>query len=465
MSRQYTNFLSLSLLSIAFFVAFKDYYASTKPTMLAQYTLPDSVRELENNDFQPSQENKFDSEITDTEKSPVTPQLILAPSTDLQARTLQVSKGDTWNSLLREAGLSKDAADAIIGVITKTQKKSERKLKPGQTIVLNFKKTEDNSNTIHLIDLEFSVNNQESIIVQKNSQGEYIASVQKNTLHPTICRSAGRIHSSFYSTALQSGVPKKIVSEAISLLTYIMNFQHGIKRGDSFEILYEEIKDRHGKTKKIGNIRYIGFMAGNKYHRIYRLEQNGVARFFDEKGQSITRGLLQTPIDPRMMRITSGFCKNRLHPIHGFTRAHKGVDFAARTNTEIRAAGDGVIVKLGYYGEYGNYIKIRHSNGYETAYGHLSRYGKNLRAGSKVSQNQVIGFVGSTGSATGPHLHFEVIHKGVHVNPMGVKSMPAMKLVGKDLKTFNRVKNDLEVHLVGLTPHTNDDNKKASSVG
>ena len=362
-------------------------------------------------------------------------------------RTLQLSKGDTLTSLLKsESGASQADVDQIVAAVQ--SKFNLRRIKTGQAFIITTQNA-TGSEPFQLKNLEFNISNTSVLTVTRTAQGNYVAKVESLNLKSVLRRVEGRIHSSFYSTALKQGVPKNIVQEAIASLTYVMNFQHGIKKGDTFEILFEEQKDRHDKVVKTGNLRYVSFMAGKTAHHIYRHVNKGLVSYYDAQGRSIVRGLLQTPLDASKMRVTSGYGM-RLHPIKGYNKYHKGVDLGAPTGTAIKAAGDGVIVKYGYYGEYGNFVKIRHSSGYETAYGHLSRYVKGLSVGSRVTQNQVIGYVGSTGSATGPHLHFEVIHNGSNVNPMSVKKMPSVQLVGKDLEKFRKAKNEIDTHLVSL---------------
>lgn len=367
-----------------------------------------------------------------------------------QMRTLQLSKGDTLQSLLTETGASKEDIDQIIASVK--SKYNLRRMKTGQAFIVTTQNATA-SQPFQLKNIEFNISDKSVLTVVRTAQGTYEARVESLSLKPVLRRIDGRIQSSFYSTALRQGVPKNIVQEAIASLTYVMNFQHGIKKGDTFEILYEEKQDRHGKVVKAGDLRYVSFTAGKTQHRIYRYAHNGQVSYYDDKGRSIVKGLLQTPLDASKMRITSGYGM-RLHPIKGYNKYHKGVDLGAPTGTAIKAAGDGVIVKYGYYGEYGNFVKIKHSNGYETAYGHLSRYEKGLAVGSRVSQNQVIGYVGATGSATGPHLHYEVIHRGVNINPMSVKKLPSIQLVGKDLQKFNKAKSDIDTHLVALSQPT-----------
>lgn len=300
------------------------------------------------------------------------------------------------------------------------------------------------------IEVAIPLSNGKFLKVEKSSDGVLSSSLVLMNVKKNFKRVDGTINSSFYKTIVKMSVPEKIVKETVSYLSHIMNFQHGLKKGDRFEIMYEEERDEEGRLHKVDGLVYVGFLNGRSFHKLYQYSRNGTTDFFDDTGRSVRRSILQTPLDPRKMRVTSAFGRNRLHPIRGYRRDHKGVDFGAPTGTIVKAAGQGIVVKMGYYGDYGKYIKIRHSNGFETAYAHLSRFSSDLRRGMKVSQNQVIGYVGSTGMATGPHLHFEVIKNGVHINPMTVKSTPSQQLTGKELKYFQQSKKKIEIKFASL---------------
>ena len=182
--------------------------------------------------------------------------------------------------------------------------------------------------------------------------------------------------------------------------------------------------------------------VAGKTHTAYRfVDRDGMADFYNEKGESLRKALLKTPIDGA--RLTSGF-GNRMHPILGYSAFHKGVDFAAPTGTPIQAAGDGVIEQRNWNGSYGNYVRIRHSAEYATAYAHLSRFAAGLKEGARVRQGQVIGFVGSTGRSTGPHLHYEILRRGAQVNPVNVKFPTGRKLDGIDLTRFRFARTETD---------------------
>jgi murein DD-endopeptidase MepM/ murein hydrolase activator NlpD len=186
---------------------------------------------------------------------------------------------------------------------------------------------------------------------------------------------------------------------------------------------------------------------------LYRFKTNddGITDYYDEKGQSVRKSLMRTPIDGA--RLTSGFGK-RKHPVLGYTKMHRGVDFGARTGTPIMAAGNGVVEFAARNGGYGNYVRIRHNNSYKTAYAHMSKYGKGIRKGTQVKQGQIIGYVGTTGRSTGPHLHYEVHKNGTQINPLSVKLPAGRKLEGKMLTAFNATKENIRREVAGVELET-----------
>lgn len=320
-----------------------------------------------------------------------------------------------------------------------------------RNVLVSYNEQQANNKTLkNWVEIAVPLSNGKFVKIEKNSDGSFSASLIKLDVKKTFKRVDGTINSSFYKTIVKMAIPEKVVKETVDYLSHIMNFQHGVKKGDRFEIMYEEQRDADGRLHKVGGLVYVGFINGRTFHKLYQHSTNGITDFFDETGRSVRRSILQTPLDPRKMRVTSAFGRNRLHPIRGYRRDHKGVDFGAPTGTLVKAAGQGVVVKMGYFGDYGRYVKIRHGNGFETAYAHLSRFASNLKKGMKVNQNQVIGYVGSSGMATGPHLHFEVIKNGVHINPMTVKSTPSQQLSGRDLRYFQQTKRNIEVKFASL---------------
>ncbi len=376
---------------------------------------------------------------------------------------LQVGKGDTIASLLASIGISPKEIEES----TKTLRQAYnfKDLQIGQIILVKYHQESEMSQAT-LIELEFKPDVEHQIILTNHKKHGFKVDKFTAVLTKKFKRVEGVIKSSFHSSAHKLHVPKKVVSEAIKALSYAVNFQHGIRSGDPFELLYEEFQDSNGKYIKPGNLLYIAFSANGHVHKLYHFKSaNGAYGYYNAKGEGVARAILQTPIDPRKMRITSGYGM-RMHPIKGYRRDHKGVDFGAPIGTAVMAAGDGVVTKAGYHGDFGNYIRIKHASGYETEYGHLSKIF--VRVGAHVSQGYHIGNVGRTGLATGPHLHFGVLYKGHHVNPMTIKQLPTTHLVKNDLKKFDHLKSEIETQIVGLPLKKHlvyKDNKEKPSTG
>jgi murein DD-endopeptidase MepM/ murein hydrolase activator NlpD len=232
-----------------------------------------------------------------------------------------------------------------------------------------------------------------------------------------------------------------MMTQVIKAFSYDVDFEREIQPGDRFEVVYERYEDEHGRLARSGNLLYAALVQNGVAKEIFRFEDSeGHIDIYNARGESVRKELLRTPLD--IVRITSKFGM-RKHPVLGYSKMHKGVDFAASTGTPIFAAGDGVIVKRGKQRGYGNYIQIKHNSKYATAYAHMSRFAKGLKQGSKVHQGDVIGYVGSTGMATGPHLHYEVLVDGTQINPTTVK-LAGRKLQGKDLRRFEALKADMK---------------------
>lgn len=236
---------------------------------------------------------------------------------------------------------------------------------------------------------------------------------------------------SFYLAGMRAGIPAGILAEVYDLLAFEMDFERDVRAGQKFSVLYEE-NFSDGKKVDNGRVLAVEFEALRGNVKMYRFKKSdGKTGYYDENGNGAIKSLKRTPINNA--KVTSSFSNSRKHPVLGYTRAHKGVDFRASTGTPIPAAGAGRVVARSYNNGHGNYIKIRHNGSYETLYAHMSRFAKGVVVGTNVKQGQTIGYVGSTGLSTGPHLHYEIIKDGKHVNPMTVK-LPAISNLGKEDK-------------------------------
>ena len=254
-------------------------------------------------------------------------------------------------------------------------------------------------------------------------------------------RGAGTINDSLYLSAIRAGVPPAIVVELIRMFSWDVDFERDVQPGDRFEVMFERFHAPDGS--KDGVIGYAALTLGQKTLRLYRYQfDDGVVDYFNERGFSVRKALLKTPIDGA--RLTSGFGMRR-HPILGYSLMHRGIDFGAPSGTPVYAAGDGTVELAGNQGSYGNYVRLKHTAGYSTAYGHLSGFARGLRSGSHVRQGQVIGYVGTTGRSTGPHLHYELLKSGSQINPLQMKLPEGRKLEGPDAKRFFRQRDDQDL--------------------
>ncbi|MCX7337728.1 MAG: M23 family metallopeptidase [Alphaproteobacteria bacterium] len=455
--KKYSHAISLSLMVMAFLIAAREYYVGYE----AENALNLELELLHSQGQYPGQTTSpFDNiyknlqdklTFDDSQLSGFTSAagfiFSQAKLTLLRERVLQVGRGDTIATILSDLGVSKKEIDEAIKALQKCC--NPRDLKVGQTISVCYQGN-DSEETVSLLSLEFKPSAEHRLTLTRDTKGRFKAEKKAIILAKVLKRVEGVVKSSFYNSVLKKDVPQKIVHEAIMALSYSVNLSHDLKSGDPFELLYEEQQDAYGNTVKSGEIKYVSILAGGQVHRLYKFTSaEGVSGYYTDKGESIVRALLQTPIDPSKSRVTSKFGR-RAHPLKSYTREHKGVDFGAPVGTTIMAAGDGIVVKAGYNGDYGNYIKIKHTTDYETAYAHLSRFSPQLRVGVRVKQRQVIGYVGTTGLSTGPHLHFEVIYKREQIDPQKIKQFPTTHLVGREMQRFNLLKKDISGQIVGF---------------
>ena len=361
---------------------------------------------------------------------------------DPRLKVVEVQKGDTLLDILLGSGVSPTEAAAAIDALADVFK--PRDLKPGQSITLDvnhFAPDVPGDEGVELASLSLQPSLERDVVV-KRAGGSFIASAIDHPLQVSDALASGVIDSSLFEAGQDAAVPVEVMAQIIKAFSYDVDFQREVQPGDRFEILYERYEDEKGRLARSGNVLYAALIISGTAKEIYRYEpQDGVADFFNAQGESIRKDLLRTPLD--VIRITSSFGM-RKDPILGYSKMHRGVDFAASIGTPIFAAGNGVIARIGPVNGYGNYIQIKHNAQYATAYGHMSRFASGLHEGSKVRQGDVIGYVGMTGRATGPHLHYEVLVNGSQINPMSVK-LAGHKLDGKDLRRFEMLKAEMKV--------------------
>ena len=352
---------------------------------------------------------------------------------DIQ-KVIEVRPGDTLYGVLVNAGVTEDDAKDAVGALSDVF--SPRALRAGQEITLNISSSagdRDEEADPQLVSLTFEPDVVTDVTLKRSDSGDFIAASIDKELVEANRRVAGVIDSSLFGATQEAGVPMPVTADLIKIFSFDVDFQRDIQDGDAFEVLYERKETADGDFVKSGTILFASLTLSGRTIPVYYFERDGDGEYYTPKGEAIRKSLLRTPVDGA--RITSGFGM-RMHPVMGYSKMHKGVDFGAPTGTPIFAAGSGTVVEVGKKGAYGNYIRIRHNGQYQTAYAHMSKFAKGVSKGDKVKQGDVIGYVGATGRVTGPHLHYEILVDGAQVNPGKVKMASGDKLTGKQLKAF-----------------------------
>lgn len=356
----------------------------------------------------------------------------------LEKTTVKVSAGDTLFKMLRNAGLAYQEAHQLIEAIRLVF--DPAKLQQDQQICLGFVPGPGGQQMLQVFSLELDTHRE--VQVMRGNDHRFAARIAERNLKTRPVRFYGEIRSSMYQAALDQGMPVAVLMKLMNIYSYDIDFQRDIRVGDKIEVLYEEKVTPGGKLVEAGDILYASLDTGGRSLRIYRHEtKDGIEQFFDGQGNSVRKALMVTPIDGAV--ISSGYGM-RKHPIQGYNKMHRGLDFAAPTGTPVMAAGDGIITYAGRRGSYGNFVHIRHANQYETAYAHLSGYADGVKAGARVKQGEAIGYVGSTGRSTGPHLHYEIRFAGQSINPSTLKAPPGNRLDDEEMKRFIATKGRLE---------------------
>ncbi|NKB19192.1 MAG: peptidoglycan DD-metalloendopeptidase family protein [Alphaproteobacteria bacterium] len=358
-------------------------------------------------------------------------------------QTVTAGPGDTFMKLLVKAGADRSSAHSAIRAMRKTY--HPRYLKRGQKISVTLKPISWGVKTGEFIGYHFDSTVEETISVSRQENSRFTVKKIKKILDRKDVRISGSIRSSLYVAATKVGMPASTLVELIRLLSWDVDFQRDIQKNDKFDVMVERLHQKNGDFARWGKILYAELFLSGKPIRLYRYEskRHGV-EYFDERGRSAQKALMKTPINGA--RLSSRYGRRR-HPILGYTRMHRGVDFAAPRGTPIYAAGNGTVSYAGRKGGYGKYIRIRHNGRYSTAYAHLKSFKRGIRRGRRVTQGQVIGYVGSTGRSTGPHLHYEVHVNGRQANPLRLKLPSGRKLKGKELRHFAKIRGSLDRRL------------------
>lgn len=364
-----------------------------------------------------------------------------------------VKKGDTLKTILQNQKIPNNEILQIIQLVKDETKKEPLfgSLKVGQQINFDYeikileKDDEDLASEVRVLNkITIAIDKTKSLNITREGD-EFFAKKSIIVLNKLLAKSSVTINSNFMSALKSLGLSSNNIIELINSYSHQIDFQRQIKNGDIVTVITEKFVTIDGDFSHHGRVLYVSLnLSGNEYN-IYRYSHDNSPSsqsFFSEDGKSVKRSLLRTPV--KMVRISSHY-GNRKHPTLGYTKMHKGVDFAAPTGTPIYSAGNGVITELGWKSGYGKFVQIKHSQNLSTAYAHASNFAKNLKVGSIVKQGQVIAFVGSTGRTTGAHLHYEVKISGKNVNPMSIKTTPGIELSGKQLAKFKQFKSNIKL--------------------
>ncbi|HRJ62667.1 MAG TPA: M23 family metallopeptidase [Azospirillaceae bacterium] len=355
----------------------------------------------------------------------------------LKRALVRIPKGGTLAQALADADVPADDAHEAITALRSIY--DPRRLRSGQHVTMLFE--HDPEGRGRFAGLEIAPDTRRSLRVTRRGDEDFATSQQEAKLESRDVATSGVIKSSLIAAGKAAGAPYSALMAMINVFGHEVDFQRDIQPGDRFELLYEQRVDQHGRSVGGGRLLYGALELSGRRLAVYRFAPHDErADFFDHEGQSVRRALLATPIDGA--RLTSGFGMRR-HPILGYSKMHAGVDFGAPSGTPIYAAGSGVVEEVGAKGAYGNYIRIRHNSDTATAYAHLSRYAKGLSRGARVDQGDVIGYVGSTGRSTGPHLHYEVLQNGKQINPRSLKTPTGERLSGRALAAFQEEQRNI----------------------
>lgn len=359
------------------------------------------------------------------------------------ALELKVENGDTLVGMLLANNVPSTDAHNVVEALRREF--NPRNLKVGQKISITLARHETLTDAAAVKDLAIKLPNLSTVELKASGDSFSVAAI-KAELKDRAYRGYGKVKSSLFQAGYDAGIPSGAMAEVVKAFSYDVDFQRDIHPGDTIEVLLDRKETSEGTVGGYGNVRYAALTLNGKKHEIFSFKDAYGVAWYDAKGNSVKKSLLRTPMNAA--RISSGFGMRR-HPILGYSKMHKGTDFAAPTGTPIMAAGDGIVKQRAWNGAYGNFVLIQHNGTYATAYGHMSRFG-NIKQGQRVKQGQVIGYVGTTGRSTGPHLHYEVRANGNQVNPAARQFNLANGLTGGQLAKFNASKQAVNAELASL---------------
>ena len=351
-----------------------------------------------------------------------------------------VQNNDTIEKILKKHNVKNEDINSIASIIIK-KKLSNIFAKTEVKIVI---KEEFGDNKI--VSLSYPINEITTVEIKKNKDG-FIISEKILNLEKKEIVSSNTIKNNLYSSAVDAGIEPNIIVEFANIFGFEVDFQRDIRNGDKFEVYYEQYIDENNIVRNTGKIIYASMFVNNKELSLYNFRFKNKEGYYDVDGKSVIKTLMKTPINGARLSSSFGL---RKHPILGYNKLHQGTDFAAPRGTPIMASGSGVILRAEKYKGYGNFVSIKHNSTYVTAYGHMSKYGRGIKKGIRVNQGQIIGYVGSTGMSTGPHLHYEVIKNGKRINSQRLKLPTGKTLDNEARNRFEIERIKIDVRLAAL---------------
>ncbi len=352
---------------------------------------------------------------------------------------VKVLPGETLEAAVQRTGIAPAEAHDVVRVLA--QAFDTVNIKAGLAFQAAIAKPRGRRGPAQLIGLSMRTGPASAVTLSRTFDGAlHLRELEEEVTEETTV-AQGHIDGSLYESAVAAGADSRLTAEVVKLFSKKLDFARDLHPNDEFRLVFDRKFTESGRTVETGDLLYAEIGAKGQVSRFYRFVHDGKAQYFDELGKNIQGFLLRTPVDA--VRITSGFGA-RLHPVLGYTRMHKGIDFGAPKGTPVFAAGDGVVEQKGWSSGYGNWLKIRHSGDWHTGYGHLSGYASSLKVGQHVSQGQLVAYVGMTGLATGPHLHYEVFKGKGQINPKGAQVPSGTVLAGQELAAFKTDKAEVD---------------------
>ena len=380
--------------------------------------------------------NKYDDLISNTYFKKTLKEIVNNLEPKYKTHKHKIKSGETFDKILNGYSIDKEQVKAIKGNLSK--KIDINKLNTNQRIQITVDQTNNK-----IKEFIFQISNTEKIILSKTNEiSKFNEEVLVLKLNKKIIYDENVILQSLYKAATDQNIPPNTIIEFARIYGFQVDFQRDIRKGDKFQIMYEVFIDNKDKVIQTGEILFANLKLSGQDNSLYFFDKENVQGHYNKNGKSVQKALMKTPINGA--RLSSSFGM-RKHPIDGFNKMHRGTDFAAPKGTPIMASGNGIVKKAGWCGGGGNCVKIKHNSTYETVYAHMSKFARGIKKGVRVKQGQTIGYVGSTGKSTGPHLHYEVIVNGKRVNSQKLKLPSGKILKGKDRELFETNKIKLNV--------------------